>query len=315
MTNWTTNDIPDLSGRSMIITGTGGIGFETAVALAQAGAEVVVAGRNSASGAEAIKRVRARVPSAQVAFEQLDLADLRSITAFGERLSTTRESLDVLINNAGVMAPPTKRFTSDGFELQFGTNFLGHFALTRHLLTLLRKGTRPRVVSLGSIAANGGAIDFQNLNAERAYKPMVNYSQSKLACVMFAFELQRRSDAAGWGIDSIAAHPGVSRSDLILNSAGRWDFSRLMRSSLPFLFQPVAQGALPSLYAATSPHAQKGGYYGPDRLSETRGHPVPAKIVDRAKDRDVAARLWSEAERMTGLSFSHMATATGVSPL
>ncbi|MFD1911113.1 SDR family oxidoreductase [Halodurantibacterium flavum] len=307
MTKWTTKDISDLSGRSMIVTGTGGIGFETALALANAGAEVIVAGRNPASGAEAIKRLRTIVPSAQVAFEQLDLADLRSIAAFGERLSATRESLDVLINNAGVMAPPTKRLTSDGFELQFGTNFLGHFALTGHLLPLLRKGTRPRVVSLGSIAANSGTIDFENLNAERAYKPMVNYSQSKLACIMFAFELQRRSDAAGWGIDSIAAHPGVSRSDLIPNSAGRWEVSRLIRTCLPFLFQPVAQGALPSLYAATSPDAQPGGYYGPDRLAETRGHPAPAKIVARAKEKDVAARLWSEAERLAGLSFNEFA--------
>lgn len=291
----------------MIVTGTGGIGFETALALAQAGAEIIVAGRNPVSGAEAVKRIRAGSRAANVAFEQVDLADLSSISAFGEKLRATRESLHVLINNAGVMAPPTKRLTSDGFELQFGTNFLGHFALTAQLLPLLRKAANPRVVSLGSVAANSGAIDFQNLNAERAYKPMVNYSQSKLACIMFAFELQRRSDAAGWGIESIAAHPGVSRSDLIPNSAGRWDFSRLMRTCLPFLFQPVAQGALPSLYAAASPEARPGSYYGPDRLAETRGHPVPAKIVDRATDQEVAARLWNEAERMTGLPFNQFA--------
>ncbi|MCR4265067.1 SDR family oxidoreductase [Nitratireductor sp. ZSWI3] len=303
MTKWTTNDIPDLTGRSMVVTGTGGIGFETASALAQAGAEVIVAGRNPVSGAKAVALIRARSQTANVVFEQLDLADLSSIAAFGERLRATRESLHVLINNAGVMAPPARRLTSDGFELQFGTNFLGHFALTAQLLPLLLRGEDARVVSLSSVAANGGEVNFENLNAERSYKPMVNYSQSKLACLIFAFELQRRSDAAGWGVASIAAHPGISRSDLIPNSAGRWDFSRIVRTALPFLFQPVAKGALPSLYAATSPNARPGGYYGPDRLAETRGHPSPARIVDRAKDVEVAARLWSEAEKMTGGSF------------
>lgn len=303
MTRWTTNDIPDLTGRSAIVTGTGGIGFETASALAAAGAEVIVAGRNPASGATAVERIRARAPGATVAFERVDLADLSSVAAFGDTMRRSRDSLHVLINNAAVMAPPEKRRTADGFELQFGTNFLGHFALTAQLLPLLRKAEGSRVVSLGSLAANGGAIDFQNLNAERSYKPMANYSQSKLACIMFAFELQRRSDWAGWGIDSIAAHPGISRSDLIPNSAGRWEFSRLIRTGLPFLFQPVAQGALPSLYAATAPDARPGGYYGPDRLAETRGHPAPAKVVDPAKDAAVAGRLWNEAERLTGLSF------------
>lgn len=307
MTKWTTNHVPDLTGRSMVVTGTGGIGFETASALARAGAEVIVAGRNPVSGARAVDLIRARSRTANVSFERLDLADLSSISAFGERLRATRENLHVLINNAGVMAPPAKRLTSDGFELQFGTNFLGHFALTAKLLPLLLKGEDARVVSLSSVAANGGAVDFGNLNAERSYKPMVNYSQSKLSCLMFAFELQRRSDAAGWGVASIAAHPGISRSDLILNSADRWDFSRLVRTGLPFLFQPVARGALPSLYAATSPYARPGGYYGPDRLAETRGHPAPARIVGQAKDVEVAARLWSEAEAMTGLSFDRAA--------
>lgn len=303
MTRWTTNDIPDLSGRSMVVTGTGGIGFETASALALSGAEVILAGRNPDSGAKAVARIRARSGKANVVFEPLDLVDLSSVAAFGARLRGSRDRLHVLVNNAGVMAPPERQVTADGFELQFGTNFLGHFALTAHLLPLLCRGEAARVVSLGSIAANDGVIDFQNLNGERAYKPMVNYSQSKLACLLFAFELQRRSVAQGWGVASMAAHPGITRSDLIPNSAGRWDVSRLLRRGLPFLFQPVAQGALPSLYAATSPDARPGGYYGPDRLAETRGHPAPAKVVDQVRDADVAARLWNAAETLTGVSF------------
>ncbi|QDL93155.1 SDR family NAD(P)-dependent oxidoreductase [Paroceanicella profunda] len=303
MSRWTTKDLPSLQGRSVVITGTGGIGYETAVAMAGAGATVLLSGRNPTSGRAAVDRIRAATPGANVSFEQIDLADLNSIAAFGERLRAGRDSLDLLINNAGVMAPPDKRLTKDGFELQFGTNFLGHFALTAHLLPLLRLGHEPRVVTLGSIAANGGAIDFSNLNAERSYKPMVNYSQSKLACVLFALELQRRSQANAWGVDSIGAHPGVSRSDLITNSANRWHFSSLMRTYLPFLFQPVAQGALPTLYAATSPDARPGGYYGPNRMGETRGYPVAAKIVEQAADPQIAARLWEEAIRLTGVSF------------
>lgn len=307
MTKWTVDNIPVLRGRSVVITGTGGIGYETAVAMAGAGATVMLAGRNPASGRAAVERMRAAWPSADVSFEQVDLADLSSIAAFGERMGSERDSLDLLINNAGVMAPPDKRLTKDGFELQFGTNFLGHFALTAQLMPLLRLGHEPRVVTLGSIAANSASIDFSNLNAERSYKPMVNYGQSKLACVLFAFELQRRSDAGGWGIDSIGAHPGVSRSDLITNSADRWHISSLLRTYLPFLFQPVAQGALPSLFAATSPDSRPCGYYGPDRMGETRGHPVPARIVDQARDPQVAARLWNEALRLTGVSFDQPA--------
>lgn len=304
MTNWTSRDIPSLAGRSVVVTGTGGIGYETALALAGAGADVILAGRNTSSGRDAVARIQSSRPTGNVVFEALDLANLSSVKAFGQRLATQRQSLDVLVNNAGVMAPPDKRTTSDGFELQFGTNFLGHFALTAHLLQLLAKGDNPRVVSLGSVAANSGAIDFDNLNAERAYKPMVNYGQSKLACVMFAFEFQRRSEASGWGIDGIAAHPGISRSELIPNSASPWHLSTLIRTYLPFLFQPVARGALSSLYAATSPDARPGGYYGPDRLGETRGHPAPAKIVEQARDKDVARRLWDAAEAMTGVNFA-----------
>ncbi|MEL1265651.1 SDR family oxidoreductase [Pseudoxanthomonas putridarboris] len=304
MTHWTASDIPSQRGRTAVVTGTGGLGFEDALALARAGANVIIAGRSSSKGAAAVDRIRQSVPGANVRFRALDLASLDSIEAFGEGLLDSLGSLDLLINNAGVMTPPERQVTADGFELQFGTNYLGHFALTAQLLPLLRKGNQPRVVTLSSIAARAGAIHFDDLQSERSYKPMVAYGQSKLACLMFALELQRRSDAAGWGIQSIAAHPGVSRTDLIPNGSGTRSAAGVLRRLMWFLFQPAAQGALPTLFAATSPQAQGGAYYGPDRLSETRGYPAISRVPPQATDTDAAARLWIESERLTEVDFS-----------
>lgn len=313
MAGWTASDIPPQQGRVVVVTGTGGLGYEAALALSCRGAEVILAGRNLEKGAAAVGRVRTVLPSARIDFERLDLADLGSVARFADRISATHQRLDVLINNAGVMVPPERQETADGFELQFGTNYLGHFALTAHLLPLLRHGRNPRVVTLSSIAARGGVIDFQDLNANLNYKPMPVYSQSKLACLIFALELDRRSRAGGWGIASIAAHPGVSRTDLLLNAPGRFSMERIMRTVLPFLFQPAAQGALPTIYAATAPEAQGGGYYGPDRLGETRGHPAAAAMPPQALDLEVAARLWQVSERLTGATFADMMPATGAS--
>ncbi|HBK47470.1 MAG TPA: short chain dehydrogenase [Xanthomonadaceae bacterium] len=303
MSHWTAFDIPSQSGRTAVVTGTGGLGFEDALALARAGANLVLAGRSPAKGAAAVDRIRRRVPDANVRFGVLDLASLDSIEAFGDALRGSLGSLDLLINNAGVMTPPKRQVTADGFELQFGTNYLGHFALTARLLPLLRMGDRPRVVTLSSIAARQGAIHFGDLQSERSYKPMAAYSQSKLACLMFALELQRRSDTAGWGIQSIAAHPGISRTDLIPNGSGTWSAAGMLRRFLWFLFQSPAQGALPTLFAATSPQAQGGAYYGPDKFSEVRGHPTVAAIPPRALDTNGAARLWTESERLAGVAF------------
>lgn len=303
MANWTTAEIPDQSGRRALVTGAGGLGFEDALALARAGAEVILASRNPEKGAESVARIRAAAPGAKVRFERLDLADLASVAECAARIAGEAESLDLLINNAGVMTPPTRQETKDGFELQFGANHLGHFALTGRLLPLLRKGKDARAVALSSIAARDGAIDFEDLNAKRDYRPMQAYGQSKLACLMFALELQRRGAAAGWGLSGLAAHPGVSRTDLLHNAPGRRSLVGVARSLLWFLFQPAAQGALPTLYAAVSPQAKPGGYYGPDKLRETRGAPAPARIPLRALDQAAAARLWEASEEMTGVRF------------
>ena len=301
--SWTAADIPNQAGRVAVVTGTGGLGFEDALALARAGAEVIVAGRNPQKGAEAIAAIRAQVAGAVVSFEQLDLASLKSVEAFAARLAQQRQSLDFLINNAGVMVPPKRQETADGFELQFGTNYLGHFALTAHLMPLLRKGKTPRVINLSSVAARQGRIDFNDLQSTTRYVPMQAYCQSKIACLMFALELQRRSAAGRWGVTSIAAHPGVSRTDLLHNSPGEGSLMSVARSWLWFLFQPAANGAWPTLFAATARQAEGGAYYGPGYFGETRGAPSTARVPDRALDLGNALRLWRASEQLTGLRF------------
>lgn len=299
MRQWTLADMPTQRGRAAVVTGAGGLGFETALALARAGADTIIAGRNREKGEAATARITGAVPSAQVRFEVLDLASLASIAAFAARMRHQRTKLDLLINNAGVMVPPERKETEDGFELQFGTNYLGHFALTRELLPLLREANHGRVVSLSSVAARSGAIDFDNLNAESGYNAMRAYSQSKLACLIFGLELQRLSAANRWGVTSVVAHPGIARTDLLHNGPGRRSTFGLARSLLWFLFQPAAQGALPTLFAATSSEAQPGGYYGPHGWGETRGYPAPARIPPAALDEGVARRLWETSEALT----------------
>lgn len=311
MTGWTTADIPPQNGRTAIITGaTGGLGYETALALAGAGAAVVLTGRNDAKGRHAIEQIRGRFPDAKVSYETLDLASLASVADFAARFAAAHASLDLLVNNAGVMALPTRQTTADGFEMQFGTNYLGHYALTAHLLALLRRGDRPRVVNLSSLAHRSGAIDIDDLQGARSYRSWKAYSQSKLAMLMFALELQRRSDAAGWGLMSNAAHPGFARTDLMANGPGAkgllWQISKLLQ---PFISQSAAEGALPTLFAATSSEAKAAGYYGPNGFYELKGPPAPAKIMPRAEDATVAARLWDVSAVLTGVSFDQVAVA------
>lgn len=300
---WTVRDIPAQSGRLAVVTGTGGLGFEDALALARAGAEVILAGRNPDKGAAAVAAIKQQVPSASIRFAALDLASLASVAAFAEELAGQVAAVDILINNAGVMVPPQRQETADGFEVQLGTNYLGHFALTGRLLPLLRRSAAARVVTLSSVAARRGQINFDDLQALKAYRPMPVYSQSKLACLIFARELQRRSTAAAWGVTSIGAHPGVARTDLMYNAPGRFSAAGIARSVLWFLFQAVAQGALPTLYAATAPDATPGGYYGPDRFSETRGYPTSAKVPPAALEPGLADRLWQVSEVLTGVTY------------
>lgn len=302
---WTTNDIPDLSGRLAIITGaTGGLGLETALVLAGKGAEVVLAARNPAKGAEAERLIRSRHPDAAVRFELLDLASLASVRAFAERYLATGRPIDILIDNAGVMALPTRQTTVDGFEMQFGTNYLSHFALVGRLLPLLI-GAKARVVQLSSVAHRSGHIRLGDLNYQTHYSPWPVYQQSKLAMLMFALELQRRSDAHGWGLTSVAAHPGFARTDLIANGhAGKPGlFARGARLLEAVLSHSAADGALPILMAATLPDPTPGGYYGPTGFQEMKGPPGAAAIKRQAKDADVARGLWAESERLTGVTY------------
>jgi NAD(P)-dependent dehydrogenase (short-subunit alcohol dehydrogenase family) len=305
MNPWSVADIPSQNGKLAVVTGaTGGLGYETALALARAGAEVLLTGRNAEKGRAAIEQIKRAVPSAQVRFAPLDLASLASIRAFAASMLATNRPLDLLINNAGVMDLPTRRLTEDGFELQFGTNHLSHFALTGLLLPLLRKAQAPRVVNVSSLAHRGGKIDFANLQAEHKYNSWAAYQQSKLANLLFTFELQRRSDNDGWGLMSNAAHPGYARTDLISNGPGTGGLKGVgMKVLGSFLSHSAADGALPTLFAATAPVAAPNGYYGPNGFYELKGPVAPAKVMPQAKDTAVARKLWEVSEQLTGVKW------------
>ena len=298
--------IPSQAGRLAVVTGANsGVGRETARRLAAAGADVVLAVRTPAKGAEA-----ARDMAGHPGVEELDLASLASIEAFADRMLTAGRPIDLLINNAGVMAVPTRKTTADGFELQIGTNYLGHFALTARLLPLLTAAGAPRVTSLSSGVHWFGRINLDDLQSTRSYSAWRAYAQSKLAMLLFAAELQRRSDVAGWGILSNSAHPGATRSNLQITGptmgsgrSGLGFFGRL-NMRIPGMWQEVDTGALPTLYAATSPDAAPNGYYGPDNIFGLRGEAGPARRSARAKDAAMARRLWDASVALTGVTWS-----------
>lgn len=302
---WTAKDIPSQSGRRVVITGANsGIGFEAALALARRGAEIILPARTEAKAAEAIRRIQAAAPDARLIPAVLDLASLASVRAFarfyGERFPGP--SLDLLINNAGVMALPKRELTVDGFERQFATNYLGPFALTALLFPHLKPEAGTQIVTVSSEVAHYGKIDFGNLQSERRYAPMLGaYSQTKLADLIFALELQRRLSAAGSPILSAGAHPGFAATNLQANLTGA--FKILGPLFTPLVAQDAAHGALPTLFAATSPDVRPGGYYGPDGWFERKGYPAPAKIPAAARNAAVAGRLWAETERLTGVAF------------
>ncbi len=308
MASWTESQIPDQSGRFAIVTGaTSGLGYETARALAAKGAEVILAVRNEEKGANAIQRIRALSPLANVEVELLDLASLKSVESFSDRMIKRGRPIDLLVNNAGVMAVPTRHTTEDGFELQFGTNHLGHFALTGRLLPLIRQGQSPRIVSVSSLVHRWAAIDFSNLQCEKNYRPMRAYGQSKLAVLLFAQELERLSHRHDWGIFSAASHPGFARTGLQTSgpNLGRETGTKERDgySMIHFLSQDAASGALPSLYAATSPDAKSGAYYGPNGSFELKGTPTIAKKSRRAIDEATASRLWHISVELTGVTY------------
>ncbi|OCB31699.1 short chain dehydrogenase [Mycobacterium malmoense] len=306
--------VPDLSGKLAVVTGANsGLGFGLARRLAAAGADVVMAIRNRAKGEQAIADIRKTVPDAKLTIKSLDLSSLAAVAALGEQLNAEGRPVDILINNAGVMTPPERDTTADGFELQFGSNHLGHFALTGHLLPLLRAAGNARVVSLSSLAARqSGKIHFDDPQFEKSYAAMSAYGQSKLAVLMFALELDRRSRAARWGIVSNAAHPGLTKTNLQIAgpSHGRDKPSlmeRLYKASwrfTPFFWQEIDEGILPALYAAAAPHAQGGAFYGPRGFYEAAGGGVrPAKVPARARNEADCQRLWELSERLTGVSY------------
>jgi NAD(P)-dependent dehydrogenase (short-subunit alcohol dehydrogenase family) len=295
-------EIPSQLGRLAVVTGaTGGLGYETALALAKAGAEVVLTGRDDHKGASAIEKISREVTGAKTSYQHLDLASLVSVAEFAQRIHA-RQSLDFLINNAGVMALPRRQTTADGFEMQFGTNYLGHFALTARLMPLLRRASGPRVVNVSSLAHRTGFIHFDDLQGARVYSPWRAYGQSKLATLMFALELQRRSDAKGWNLTSTAAHPGFARTGLFASGPGGL-ISLATDFAAPFFGHSAAEGARPILFAATSPKAGPGVYYGPGGIGELRGAPAPALMMPQARDAATAARLWDVSEKLTSTSF------------
>ena len=302
--------IPDLSGTRAVVTGASdGIGLGIATRLAASGAEVILPVRNSAKGEAAIAAIRRQHPAARVSLRELDLSALDSVAALGATLRAEGSPIHLLINNAGVMTPPDRQTTADGFELQFGTNHLGHFALVAQLLPLLRAG-QARVISQVSVAANSGAINWADLNWERSYNGMKAYSQSKIAFGLFGLELDRRSRSGGWGITSTLSHPGVAPTSLLAarpelgradDTAGR----RVIRalSERGILVGTVATATLPALYAATSADARAGGFYGPRGFGHLGGAPAEQRLYSRLRSPEDAARIWHASEALTKVSF------------
>ncbi len=303
MKKWTTDNIPDQSGKIIVITGANsGLGFESSLALAEKGARIVMACRNLDKGVEAKQKILEVYPRALIDLQPLDLASLRSVHDFSEYMHKSYDKIHILLNNAGVMATPYA-VTDDGFELQLGINHLGHFALTSLLLDVILQTEDSRIVNVSSIAAQRGRINFDDLMSKRSYVPWKAYGQTKLANQLFTYELQRRLEARALDTISLAAHPGVSMTNLheatdingSLKTAGVFLFG--------WIFQKASKGALPQLFAATDPTARPGGYYGPGGFREMSGYPAEAQIPPQAKDRVTASRLWEVSEQLTGIAY------------
>ncbi len=287
---WTAENIGNQTGKNAIVTGANsGVGYFTALELGRAGANVIIASRDAVRGHTALKQLQLEAPEATFQLELLDLSDLMSVRLFAEKYLATNEPLDILVNNAGIMALPERELTVDGFEKQFGTNHLGHFALTGLLLPSLQRSSSPRVVSVSSKAADFGKIEIDNLQSERLYKPMRTYGQSKLANLAFMLELGRR---VPW-LTSVASHPGITASNLQKHTFAR--FAKLTG-------QPISDAALPSLRAAVD-ETQSGKFYGPKSWFQMRGTPVEITLPKSTRNKKLNNALWDESERLTGVCF------------
>ncbi len=308
MPDWSVSDMPDQTGRVAVVTGaSSGIGAEAAVALAAKGAQVVLAVRNQGRGDAVRNRILRRWPAAKVSVELADMASLASIRSFADRMNDTLPQLDLLLNNAGLGMQAARSTTADGFERQFGTNHLGHFALTGLLLPALLRAPAPRVVTIASLAHRRGRIEFDDLSGERRYGGSKAYSQSKLANLLFALELDRRARAQQSRLVSVAAHPGLSATGFLAATGMPRIMAALGTAAMGVVGQDAASGARPGLYAATMPDVTGGQYWGPDGFQEIRGAPRLARLAPQAQDQAAAARLWSLSEQLTGVAYPPLA--------
>jgi NAD(P)-dependent dehydrogenase (short-subunit alcohol dehydrogenase family) len=304
MSKWTPQQMPPQQERLAIVTGANsGIGYQAARYLSRAGAAVILACRSREKGEAASAKIVAKQPSAKVEVRILDVADLDSVRRFAAEFLSEDKPLDLLINNAGVMAIPERRTTPQGFEMQFGTNHLGHFALTGLLLPALLRQPKSRVVTVASIAHKSGKLNFDDLNAERRYDPRSAYAQSKLANVVFGLEFDRRLRARSATTASVIAHPGVAVTNIVSNGMGTGLKGRVVNALLPFVAQSDDRGSWPLLYAATSPEVHGGEYYGPDGIAEFKGTPVEVKPKPHALDPAAGKRLWEISEALTGVRY------------
>ena len=305
--HWQAQDVPNLTGKVAVVTGANsGIGYEAAKVLAGKGAHTILACRSREKADTALRDIRTAHPTATVEVIELDLASLASIRAFADTVRKRSQTLDILLNNAGVMALPYRR-TADGFEMQFGTNHLGHFALTGLLLDRLLATPQSRVVTVSSGLHQIGKIRFDDPNAEHGYQRWLAYGQSKLANLLFTYELQRRLAARSLSTISAAAHPGYAATNLQSSSArieGPALHTRMLELSNRFMAQSAAMGALPLLYACTAPEVRGGDYIGPDGFMEQWGHPKKVSSNRRSQDTEAAAKLWNLSEKLTGVTYT-----------
>lgn len=303
--NWTFENIPDLQGKTIIVTGgNSGLGYESVKAFALKGATVILACRNLAKGEKAKNEILKTNPSGEIQVMQLDLANLTSVEAFAKKFASEHKQLDVLLNNAGIMATPNIK-TDDGFEAQLGTNHLGHFALTGHLLPLLKGTPQSRVVNVSSLAHKGGKMDFNDLMFEkcRKFKPMRAYGQSKLANLLFTYELQRFFEANNIDCIAVAAHPGGSNTRL----ANHFETNKFMEAVSKIArgaMQPAAKGALPQIRASVDANVKGGDYFGPSGIGELFGYPVLVKSNAASHNEENARKLWEVSEKLTGVKYA-----------